>query len=446
MYTNTVTQPTAQLPEDPFWQTDLGKLYQAIPFDKLAALIPKSKREQSGKGCIPWLTTQGCIALLLLKHYLCLSDSMLIERMNTDWAMQRFCGIQLKTGERIRDDDLPGRCRRRIGASLDIDMWQLTLAAEWKVDMQHTHLGLTDATCYESYITYPTDAKLIWKCCVQANQLVIFLRKEAKLRRSRANHIKQKAAYLAFCRLKKKSHRKNKKLCRSLLKYLVRLLDQIAAIRKKHPSLKLKNRQENNLQTIEHAKQQQWKHYMGKESRVPDRIVSLHKPYLRPIVRGKENKPVEFGAKVNKVWIDGVCFIEYLSFNAFHEGIRFQSSTELQRRYFGDCSQMGADAIYATNENRTYCTIKGISTCFVAKGKQGREAEQKAQMRKVLGVLRGSRLEGSFGREKQFYLLDRIRASSQETEVAWIFFGYLAANAVTIAKRRAGSKERKKAA
>ncbi len=200
------------------------------------------------------------------------------------------------------------------------------------------------------------------------------------------------------------------------------------------------------VQTIEKAKQQQWKHYFGKESRVPDRIVSLHKPYLRPVVRGRETKPVEFGAKVNKVWIDGICFMEHLSFNAFHEGIRFQSSTELQRRYFGECPQMGADALYATNENRTYCRIKGIATCFVATGKQGPQAEQKAQMRQVLGVLRGTRPQGSFGREKQYYLLDRISALGEEAEVAWIFFGYLAANAVTIARRRSASRSRNKAA
>ncbi len=157
MYTNTVTPPTARLPEDSFRQTDPGKLFRAIPFDKLAALIPQTQREQSGKGCIPWLPTQGCIALLVLKHYLCLSDSMLIERLNTDRAMQRFCGLRLQAGQRIRDDDLPGRCRRRMAACLDMDKWQLTLAWEWKGDLNHTHPGLTDATCYESYITYPSE-------------------------------------------------------------------------------------------------------------------------------------------------------------------------------------------------------------------------------------------------------------------------------------------------
>jgi hypothetical protein len=199
---------------------------------------------------------------------------MLIERLNTDRAMQRFCGLRLQAGQRIRDDDLPGRCRRRMAACLDMDKWQLTLAWEWKGDLNHTHPGLTDATCYESYITYPSDAKLIGKCCLQASLLVTIFRKTAKLRRSRANHIKHKAAYLAFCRLKKKSHRNNKKLCRSLLKYLDRLVKQVADLRSRYLSVRLKNAQHNRLQTIEKAKQQQWKHYFGKESRVPDRIAA----------------------------------------------------------------------------------------------------------------------------------------------------------------------------
>ena len=33
--------------------------------------------------------------------------------------------------------------------------------------------------------------------------------------------------------------------------------------------------------------------------KVSDRIVSIDRHYVRPIVRGKENKSVEFGAKVN---------------------------------------------------------------------------------------------------------------------------------------------------
>jgi IS5 family transposase len=360
--------------------------------------------------------------------------------------LQLFCGLELRQNQRIRDKDLAGRWRRYLSKYLDIDKWQLQLAAAWKADMQHPHMGLVDATCYESFITYPTDAKLIWKCCSQAFSILTQLRKQAKLRRSRANHLKHKTAYLGFARLRKKSRRKNKKLCRSLLKYLDRLLSQIFTLSQQHPAVRLKNRQYNLIETIQKVSRQQRSHYFGKQARVAERIVSLHKPYIRAIVRGKETKPVEFGAKVNKLVVDGISFIEHISFDAFHEGNRLKSSIALHKRYFGKCFQMGADGIYATNENRSYCTQNHIATCFVPKGRLTGKHSQKSQMRVVLGSIRATVLEGSFGTEKLHYLLDRIKARLQSTEVAWIFFGLLASNAVSIAKRRFGSKARSKAA
>ena len=99
-------------------------------------------------------------------------------------------------------------------------------------------------------------------------------------------------------------------------------------------------------------------------------IVSLHKPYIPPIVRGKETKPVEFGAKVNKLQVNGISFIGHISFDALQEGNRLQKSIKMHERYFGICHQAGADAIYATNENSKFCTTHKIATCFVRKGKQ----------------------------------------------------------------------------
>jgi IS5 family transposase len=79
------------------------------------------------------------------------------------------------------------------------------------------------------------------------------------------------------------------------------------------------------------------------------------------------------------------------------KGTRLVSAINMQQRYFGNCSQMGADAIYGTNDNRKYCTQNNIATSFVAKGKQGKNEEQKSQMRSILGKARSTQLEGSFG-------------------------------------------------
>ena len=133
--------------------------------------------------------------------------------------------------------------------------------------------------------------------------------------------------------------------------------------------------------------------------------------------------------------VDGISFIEHMSYDNFNEGTRFQSTVKLQQRYFGACHQMGADAIYATNENRKYSTKNKIATSFIAKGNEGQLKEQKSQMRSILSKVRSTVLEGSFGNEKNHYQLNKIKAKTQSTEKAWIFFSLLACNAKQIAGR-----------
>ena len=91
-----------------------------------------------------------------------------------------------------------------------------------------------------------------------------------------------------------------------------------------------------------------------------NRIVSLSKPHLRPIVRGKEVKSVEFGAKVNNILVDGISFIEKLSFNAFNEGTRLMHCLKMHKKLFGaDAKKVGGDTGYAGTENRDYCKANG---------------------------------------------------------------------------------------
>lgn len=179
-------------------------------------------------------------------------------------------------------------------------------------------------------------------------------RKELKLRHTRINHEKRKTQYLSFAKRRKKSRRQSKKIGKVLRRYLLRLMVQLGDFLQKYKAV-LSPVQRNRLGTINRVKEQQWKLHFGGQATVPDRIVSLDKSYVRPI-RGKEVKPVEFGSKVNMLLVDGISFIEHLSYDNFNEGARLQSTIHLQQKYLGACYQMGADAIYATNENRSYCT------------------------------------------------------------------------------------------
>lgn len=106
---------------------------------------------------------------------------------------------------------------------------------------------------------------------------------------------------------------------------------------------------------------------------------------------------------------------------------------------------MAGDAIYATNENRKFTTKEKITTNFVRKGR-GKEDKSTKKIKALLNKERSTRLEGSFGNEKEQYLLKKIKARKPETEQVWLFFGVLTANCVLIAKRRRREQELKKAA
>jgi transposase, IS5 family len=418
-----------------FFTTPLGWLYEAIPFQQLAETIPKPKGELSGKGCKPFFDVRGGIALQILKFYNKCSDAKVIEQLNGNPQMQLFCSMQLKQGEQIKDKDMAGRWRRHIGLYLDIDHLQLLCVQHWRPWLRHVHLGLCDATVFESHIAYPTDAGLLWKSCCMVYGFIQQLRKQLGLRKSRIRHEKRKQLYLAFALLKKKSYQKNKATCKGLLRYLERLLGALQELMNQYPLASLSALQAQRLNTIEAFQGQQQQIYLRGEPRVVGRIVSLGKPYVRPIIRGKQTKTVEFGCKVHLLQIDGINFIEHLSYENFNEGTRLRNTIALQQRYFGSCHQLGADRIYATNANRKYCTGQQIATSFIPKGKEGKRSEQKAAMRFVLAKLRGTRMEGSFGNEKNHYGLDKIKAKTEATEKVWIFFGVLTSNAVQIARR-----------
>lgn len=100
-------------------------------------------------------------ALMFLKHYTGLSDEKLLECLNTDWRMQYFCGIDLSDFKLIKDNAFVSNIRTYIATHFDLDTFQTILVQLWKDEIPDTNSIVIDATCYESYIPYPTDVKTL---------------------------------------------------------------------------------------------------------------------------------------------------------------------------------------------------------------------------------------------------------------------------------------------
>ena len=413
-----------------FLQTPLGQLYQSIPFAELAKQFPKTNET----GRPPLMDVKGGIGLQILKSYLQLSDSKLIDRLNSDWVLQYFCGINLKAGQWIKDQDYVGRWRRYLANQINYIDFQKTLAIFWQPYMNNTSAVMMDATCYESHLRYPTDVKLLWECSENIWLMIDNRCKKLGLRKIRRKQKEQHLAFLNYQKYKRKPKGLRKRRTRSLLYFLLKGINEWNNLVFKY-GVVLSEKDFTRLENIRLVYTQQKAKFDDPDFKIKDRIVSLFKPYIRPIIRGKESKRYEFGAKVHSFQVDGITFVEHVSFDAFNEGIRLQSTVDLSQDYFGPCKQIGADRIYANNANRKFCSLKGITTSFVRKGPKPKTPTLNDHLKKELTKIRATQMEGAFGNEKLHYNLQTIKARTELTEKLWIHFGIWTASAMKIAKR-----------
>lgn len=414
-----------------FLESNLGKIYQAIPWEDL---VCEFNLKESRKGPDCHFSSKGKLALMFLKHYACCSDQRLIEQLNANIHYQFFCDMLLSIDESIGNFKIVSQIRCELAEHLNIEKVQKCFASYWLPHMKELNHATTDATCYESDVRFPTNQKLLWESVDWSFGQMKLICKYQKVRLPRTKYIKWKQRYFDYSRKRRKPSKDKRVLTRSLLKLLHKINEELDLIEESY-RLDMPDKYYYRRNIIKKIYDQQSQLFTTGES-PKNRIVSIAKSYLRPIVRGKEIKKVEFGAKVNKVQIDGINFIEHLSFNAFNEGIHFQSTVWLtQELTHTKLTVLGADAIYATNANRRFATSNNICTDFCRKGRAGKYEESRKQLAFMITKERASRLEGSFGKEKEHYHLKKIKARTQKNEVLWIFFGIHTANALEIGRR-----------
>ena len=76
--------------------------------------------------------------------------------------------------------------------------------------------------------------------------------------------------------------------------------------------------------------------------------------------------------------------------------------------------------LYTSNANRKFCTKYGISTSFVRKDRAARDESFRKVLRSELSKESATRLEGSFGTQKQHYSLSRIKARNRKLSLIHI--------------------------
>lgn len=406
-------------------------LANKIPWDSLASVYTSRLNNQSlGAGGI---NPRVAIGAVIIKHLCDLSDRETIQQIRENVYMQYFVGLPGFTDEPLFDPSLFVDIRKRLGAEQVncinekiLGLRKIPNPPEDKEDEDHDGFGpshkgelLMDATACPQDIAYPTDLNLLNDAREKSEEIIDKLhelhlsegKKEGKPRTYR------KKARKDYLRSAQKKHKTKSELRRAIRKQLGYLKRNIGYI---HEALEGKripfDRQEYKywlvIQNLYHQQKQMFDE--GSHS-IAHRIVSIHQPHVRPIVRGKTNAYVEFGAKVQVSLMDGMAFLDEISWEAFNEGTRLQNSVEEYKNRFGCYPEaVLADKIYCNRENRNWLKGKGIKLKAKPLGRPKLAVQNH--------VRPGERnpIEGLFGQAKNAYGLNRIKARLDITSESWI--------------------------
>ena len=151
--------------------------------------------------------------------------------------------------------------------------------------------------------------ELLWEGVEKSHATMCELSGRLGIHRPRTKLLDVQKANLAYRKQRKHNRSQTRKITRRLLDLLGKILKEIREIERGHENAEnlLTVMEKSNLEIITRMYRQQKNHFRNNDSResIPNRIMSLSKPHLRPIVRGKYVKSVEFGAKVNNNWSTG---------------------------------------------------------------------------------------------------------------------------------------------
>ena len=432
-------------------------LAHKIPWDSLVKVYQKQLRnsETGADGINP----RVAIGSLIIKHMCDLSDREMVQQIQENMYMQYFIGFSSLSDEEPFDASLFVEFRKRLGLEqineINEKILQMStqiketsvakkddppippppptstststtssqvigespspaIAAPAPILITHAGKLISDATACPQDISYPTDLNLLNDSREKAEELIDFLydpKKHAK--KPRTYREKARKDYLKTAQKKRKTKNEIRNAIRKQLCYLKRDIKSIHKLLG-NDKIPFDRHQYKYFLVIQTLYDQQDKMYKEKIHSVEQRIVSIHQPHVRPIVRGKTNANVEFGAKINVSLMNGYAFLEDLSWEAFNEGTRLLKTVEQYKARLGYYpKEVLVDKIYCTRENRK--KLKELGIALIAKP-LGRPTAVKNHIRP------GERnpIEGKFGQAKTAYGMNRIKARLQQTSESWI--------------------------
>ena len=355
------------------------KKAELIPWEKIEKQYAGLFKSKTGNTAKPLRLVLGACIIQTEYGY---SDEEVALQIQENPYLQYFCGYDSYDDSKPPfDSSSMVYFRKRLTPEILGEINELILSENQKDssddndDSDNGNSGtlIVDATCAPANIKYPQDVSLLNQARESSEELIDSLHTRGEQKPRTYRKIAHKD-YLALVRCKKPTAKKIRHAISKQLSYLRRNLSSIE--KQLLNGKQLTPSEQNRLSVLKEIYAQQKYMYDNKTHSVPDRIVSLSQPWVRPIVRGKAGKPVEFGAKLDISVVEGFTRLEYLSFDAYNEATTLKQTIERYNERTGHYpARVLADKIYRNRANLTFCKEHHIHLSGPALGRPKKDIQ-----------------------------------------------------------------------
>jgi IS5 family transposase len=354
--------------------------------------------------------------------------------LKRDIYVQYLCDVSLKEAQTFINSSTLTKFRKQIGIEGIRIIEQEIFASLKRAKLFKGKRLITDTTVVPSPIAYPTDISLLEKTRQRA---VKYIKKAKEFGAKTYRTYKRIAGktYIQYQKIRHHTVKSRKKTQKKLHQFTSRNIKQLKDALENIGNSTADGMHKIKAQFLKEAEQfldiasnvieQQKDIYKGLP--VKERIVSIFKPHIRPMVRGKYPNKVEFGPKILLNLKNDLLFLEDLRFNnVSDEQLLVPSIKGYQERFGHLATQLTADRGFWSPKNYKLAQDYGINKIAIEnKGKSSHLSSK--PFAKRLRRLR-CRIEAKISLSKRKFGLDRIRYTMESGEEMWIRLGLICMN------------------
>lgn len=377
----------------------------------------------------PGVPISTYLRLMYLKFRYKLGYETLVAEVSDSIAWRRFCGIGYQ--QKVPDASTLIKLTHKFGDETLAEIHGLIIAGLRERKLVRGRKIRTDTTVIASDIHFPTDAGLLFDGLRRLRQKLLKV-PGIGLRLGRTMTKAKKLIFSIAQALRKrdgKSRERVKRLNRKILRVVRKTVIKIKRVLRRVKNPRVRGHLQATLGLTDTVADQSEERLNG--GKPTDRVVSLVDPGARPIVKGKLDKPVEFGRTGQVTQDEGGYFTQY----GVHNGTPGDTTLlpdivdEHESQFPGALKALAADMGFSSKDNHDFLAERGVRVGMAWRGHAppGIRAKQGRPWFKKMMAFRAG-IEGSLSFLNRKFGLKRSMFRGDAGTGIWVGWVVIAAN------------------